>query len=324
MRLLRLLPLAALGVCALPRAGTAQNGTCELVYLNGSWTSIGDPANRIISAQGPLLVRCNGGEELRADSAVIYSNINEVHLFRQVDSQDPGRSLTSDQAIYNSQTGRLWATGNVVFTDKNRGSTLRGPELEYYRAQPDRPEAQAIATGRPHLTVTPRNESGGRRRDPMEIDADRITSVGDRHMTGTGNAVIVSGQTRSTAEEAYYDATEERIELRRNARVDGEKYDLSGGYIESDLLEGAVQKVVARTAARMESDRLNLTGPQLQLFFERDLLQRTAEIKARPSRYASTLRGKHIALIFEKPSLRTRVTFEVGIQSMGGFVVFPG
>jgi ornithine carbamoyltransferase len=52
------------------------------------------------------------------------------------------------------------------------------------------------------------------------------------------------------------------------------------------------------------------------------LLQRTAEIKARPARYASTLRGKHIALIFEKPSLRTRVTFEVGIQSMGGFVVF--
>jgi ornithine carbamoyltransferase len=34
------------------------------------------------------------------------------------------------------------------------------------------------------------------------------------------------------------------------------------------------------------------------------------------------LRGKFIALIFEKPSLRTRVTFEVGIQSMGGSVVF--
>ena len=65
-----------------------------------------------------------------------------------------------------------------------------------------------------------------------------------------------------------------------------------------------------------------LTGAEWGPVETRDLLHRTAEIKARPSRYASVLRNKHIALIFEKPSLRTRVTFEVGIQSMGGFVVF--
>jgi ornithine carbamoyltransferase len=65
-----------------------------------------------------------------------------------------------------------------------------------------------------------------------------------------------------------------------------------------------------------------LTGAEWGPADTRDLLQRTAEIKARPARYASVLRNKHIALIFEKPSLRTRVTFEVGIQSMGGFVVF--
>jgi ornithine carbamoyltransferase len=65
-----------------------------------------------------------------------------------------------------------------------------------------------------------------------------------------------------------------------------------------------------------------LTGAEWSPGDVRDLLQRTAEIKARPARFASILRGKHIALIFEKPSLRTRVTFEVGIQSMGGFVVF--
>jgi len=65
-----------------------------------------------------------------------------------------------------------------------------------------------------------------------------------------------------------------------------------------------------------------LTGAEWTPADARDLLQRSADIKARPSRYGSVLRGKHIALIFEKPSLRTRVTFEVGIQSMGGFVVF--
>ena len=65
-----------------------------------------------------------------------------------------------------------------------------------------------------------------------------------------------------------------------------------------------------------------LTGAEWSPADTRELLQRTTDIKARASRFASVLRGKHIALIFEKPSLRTRVTFEVGIQSMGGDVVF--
>jgi len=65
-----------------------------------------------------------------------------------------------------------------------------------------------------------------------------------------------------------------------------------------------------------------LTGAEWSPSHTRDLLQLSADIKARPGRYSSTLSGKFIALIFEKPSLRTRVTFDVGIQSMGGNVVF--
>jgi ornithine carbamoyltransferase len=65
-----------------------------------------------------------------------------------------------------------------------------------------------------------------------------------------------------------------------------------------------------------------LTGAEWSPTHTHDLLRLTADIKAHPARYAETLRGKFIALIFEKPSLRTRVTFEVGIQSMGGSVVF--
>jgi ornithine carbamoyltransferase len=65
-----------------------------------------------------------------------------------------------------------------------------------------------------------------------------------------------------------------------------------------------------------------LTGAEWSPQQTRELLHLAAEIKAHPTRYASTLRGKFIALIFEKPSLRTRVTFEVGIQSMGGGVIF--
>src|SRR6202035_3556122 len=65
-----------------------------------------------------------------------------------------------------------------------------------------------------------------------------------------------------------------------------------------------------------------LTGAEWSPAHTRELLQLTAEIKAQPARYASTLRGKFLALIVEKPSLRTRLTLEVGIQSMGGSVVF--
>jgi ornithine carbamoyltransferase len=65
-----------------------------------------------------------------------------------------------------------------------------------------------------------------------------------------------------------------------------------------------------------------LTGAEWSSAHTRDLLQLGADVKARPGRYASTLTGKSVALIFEKPSLRTRVTFDVGIQSMGGRVVF--
>jgi ornithine carbamoyltransferase len=65
-----------------------------------------------------------------------------------------------------------------------------------------------------------------------------------------------------------------------------------------------------------------LTGAEWSPAHTRELLHLSANIKARPVRYASTLHGKFIALIFEKPSLRTRVTFDVGIQSMGGAVVF--
>src|SRR3981189_2504546 len=65
-----------------------------------------------------------------------------------------------------------------------------------------------------------------------------------------------------------------------------------------------------------------LTGAEWSPSHTHDLLRLTADIKAHPAGYSEVLRGKFIALIFEKPSLRTRVTFEVGIQSMGGSVVF--
>jgi ornithine carbamoyltransferase len=52
------------------------------------------------------------------------------------------------------------------------------------------------------------------------------------------------------------------------------------------------------------------------------LLELAADIKARPAEFSTALKGKTLAMIFEKPSLRTRVTFDVGIQQLGGFSLY--
>jgi ornithine carbamoyltransferase len=45
-------------------------------------------------------------------------------------------------------------------------------------------------------------------------------------------------------------------------------------------------------------------------------------MKADPRAFASVLTGKALALIFEKPSLRTRVTFDVAMYQLGGHAVY--
>ena len=52
------------------------------------------------------------------------------------------------------------------------------------------------------------------------------------------------------------------------------------------------------------------------------LLDLAAEVKRSPRDYARALDGKSIALLFEKPSLRTRLTFELAIKQLGGDALF--
>lgn len=53
-----------------------------------------------------------------------------------------------------------------------------------------------------------------------------------------------------------------------------------------------------------------------------DLLTSALHIKQNPQQYSQALAGKSIALLFEKPSLRTRVSFDVGINKLGGHSVY--
>jgi ornithine carbamoyltransferase len=56
----------------------------------------------------------------------------------------------------------------------------------------------------------------------------------------------------------------------------------------------------------------------------RHLLELAGHMKAAPSAYAYALKGKTLAMLFEKPSLRTRVTFDVAMQELGGHSLYLG
>lgn len=54
------------------------------------------------------------------------------------------------------------------------------------------------------------------------------------------------------------------------------------------------------------------------------ILDTAIKVKANPEDYADFLEGCTMAMIFEKPSLRTRVSFETGMTQLGGHAIYLG
>jgi len=55
-----------------------------------------------------------------------------------------------------------------------------------------------------------------------------------------------------------------------------------------------------------------------------DLIALAISIKNHPIDYSQALAGKSVAMIFEKPSLRTHVSFDMGINKLGGHALYLG
>src|SRR5437868_15189732 len=87
----------------------------------------------------------------------------------------------------------------------------------------------------------------------------------------------------------------------------------SGANVEIVFREDRILKVAGEDLLR----DLDLTDDELIY-----LLDLAREVKQAPREYAHALDGKSIAMLFEKPSLRTKLTFELAIRQLGGDSVF--
>jgi len=79
------------------------------------------------------------------------------------------------------------------------------------------------------------------------------------------------------------------------------------------------QKTIANNKLEnfLADDQLNKT--QIE-----SLIALAIKIKTVPSDYNQALAGKSVAMIFEKPSLRTHVSFDMGIAKLGGHALYLG
>ncbi|MGD0579361.1 MAG: ornithine carbamoyltransferase [Bryobacteraceae bacterium] len=68
-----------------------------------------------------------------------------------------------------------------------------------------------------------------------------------------------------------------------------------------------------RIAAGNVASDFDLTQEELM-----QSLELAADVKRRPGAYRGVMKGRIMSLLFEKPSLRTRVTFEIAAKQLGG------
>lgn len=54
----------------------------------------------------------------------------------------------------------------------------------------------------------------------------------------------------------------------------------------------------------------------------KEIIDKAMEIKADPKKFSSVMKDKTLLMIFDKPSLRTRVSFEAGMTQMGGHAIY--
>ena len=102
-----------------------------------------------------------------------------------------------------------------------------------------------------------------------------------------------------------------------------DKHVVSNAIIESEALAVSVEKDpdILSAAARLAGEDL-CSISDLSSAEVRAILKLGHDVKRKPEKYRHALDAKQMVLMFEKASLRTRLSFEAGINTMGGNAIF--
>jgi lipopolysaccharide export system protein LptA len=278
-RLLVALSLAAAApVVAAAQLAGAPTGKCRFNIASEHPMRISKlPSGQVnLFTGGNVVARCpQQGIVLKSDSLENYGDEGRVVFIGHVDYKEPRLALKSDQLTYYQREERLLATQNVD-ARLPTGSTLKGSQVEFFRAIPKVRAQQATATSRPTITLVEK-DAQGKAQPPVTITGNTVWMQGDTIVSSSGNVVVVRPELTATGDSLYADAGSGLLRIMRQPKITGTKgrpFTLVGETIDLLTKKKKLDRVLAKSAAEAHSEDLTLKSDSIDLRIVDDLLQR--------------------------------------------------
>lgn len=268
---------AVLSLLLLPAAVSAQRQSCELFPMNATRATV-YPEQGLQFIGGGARFVCAGGLTVTSDSVARVEAAGVIEFIGNVHYADSVKTLTSDYAQYIGAAREMNARGNVVLTDRENGSQILAPYLQYFQESATRSESLVmIYSGRPRAILIRQHEAAPA--DTTIIDSDAMQIEGERRFIGRGNVAISRGTMRAFGNEGHFDQEADSMRLVGGARILSDDYVLHGDTITATVTpDNEFREVMAWRQASLESEDLRAEAPRLRIVFEQGEVHRLVAV----------------------------------------------
>jgi len=243
---------------------------------------------KVTNGGGGVLAHCVGtGTTIAADSFAHYAALGRLDLIGSVQIRDTGFALDARLARYYLRDERLEAHNNVVAVNRNTGSVLRGPNLNYWRAVPGvRDTVMMYATQRPTVEYRQQEPGDTTQAEPYIIVSDRLRLKGDDRVWAGGKVTIDRSDFAARSDSMMMDQTRgfgvlvggtPTVEGRGRAATGAatKHYTLVGVRIELALAGRDIRAIKAMRSAQATGTDWILTADTIDLRIADKQLQQT-------------------------------------------------
>jgi lipopolysaccharide export system protein LptA len=283
-------------VVAVPVSGQEQ--TCQLVRTGGGGTTIGTEGNTVSFLGGGVSFRCPNGVTILSDSVAFYEAASMAEFVGHVRFTDPENRLTAGYVRYLGKERKAIAQTDVVLTDRETGSTIRAPGMDYYQRSDERPEPLIqMFNGRPHAVLVSIPAADSVRRDTTIVDADAMDITGRTRFAARGNVELQQGDMRGYGQSGEMDREAGRLRLTVKARLEGADYQLQGDTIVAETTDTEdLREVTAIRDARLNAADVDVDARSIRVFFEEGEVNRLVARGETPDTGATDMRRQASAV----------------------------